>query len=785
MPGPNTSRFERFLKKDGLHDDKIMAIEGDAAGRIWASTAGHGIFCIDTSTINGERAIRHFSKKDGLVSNDFLLSSVYRSEDGTLFLGSENGLQIFHPDAVFKPLSVKSQLFFTKFDVLGTNDGQEEPQVQLDSSINFVKTIRISAGRTTLAFRFAALGFLKEDNVQYSYYLKNKGGDIGTLREIVLTQLTPGKHTLEVKAKHEKLPEEGIAATLELIVEPFCYQTLGARIAGFLCLALFLYWLYKFRIKRKLEAAEARHLRNKNKWYKYITHKLGDPLTVILAMADEVANNPNQWFEKGMQAIKRNGWQLHHLVKQLLDLTKLEFSTLPVKNEQGDVILFFRYLVEPFQIYAKSKDVSLHFLTEMDEYLMDYDPDKLLKIVSNLLSNAIKFTPPNGDIFFQVAEEKRGASTFLKIIVKDTGLGIPPDKLPHIFDLFYQADNPQRRQGEGTGIGLTLTRELVHLLDGTIGVDSRNGAGTTFRVQLPVNRNDSPTAPVDYLKGGWPEILSYLEALTFKAPVEEEPPAKEEKELKLLIIEDNQDIYELLKASLAPYYQITNAGNGQLGIEKAIEMVPDIIISDVIMPEKNGFEVCETLKNHELTGHIPIVLLTARADDESEVSGLKSLADAYLPKPFHKEKLLAQLENLIEQREKLQSYYLKALSPSVQEDVSAEINDPWLRRIISLIEENMSDPDFGVEELARIGRIDRSHLWKKVKALTSMSTQALIRSRRLIKAKSLLLSTKLSVKEITDETGFRGQSQFSHVFKAEFKLSPTDFRDEHRGLDIQ
>ena len=370
-------------------------------------------------------------------------------------------------------------------------------------------------------------------------------------------------------------------------------------------------------------------------------------------------------------------------------------------------------------------------------------------------------------------------SPYLQLTVKDTGVGIPADKLPHIFSRFYQADTSATRPNEGTGIGLAITRELVQLLGGSIEVSSKVGEGASFQVLLPAAKEaETPAGPGNFsaLKAN---ILPFVEETSSTMPEEAAPLQllSPDKPL-LLIVEDNRDVIRYLMACLEPVYQLVTAENGKIGVEKAIEMVPDIIISDVMMPEMDGFELCDTLKNDEKTSHIPIVLLTAKADVESKIAGLKRGADAYLPKPFHKEELLAQLENLVEQRKKLQLRYQGAALPEPEpEDVATAMEDAFLLKARALVEDNMDKADFDISWLAHEAGMSRVQLFRKVKALTDDSPSMFVRAIRLQKAKTLLRTTQLNISEIAYEVGFSDPAFFSRVFREEFGMSPTEYRE--------
>jgi DNA-binding response OmpR family regulator/two-component sensor histidine kinase len=461
--------------------------------------------------------------------------------------------------------------------------------------------------------------------------------------------------------------------------------------------------------------------------------------------------------------IKRNGENLLRLINQILDLAKLESKTLEMNYVQGDILAYLRYIAESLHSLANAQNVMLRVESDQAKIIMDYDPDRLLQIVYNLLSNAIKFTPSGGKVMLRADWTNFQNSSNLKLTVTDTGAGIPPAKLPHIFDRFYRADNTG---ASGTGIGLSLTRELVQALGGKISVESELGKGTTFMVKLPIT-NKAPfmeqEAALDVMT---PDRFPLATAKS-SLPAGERPT--------LLLIEDNPDVVEYLAACLNENYQLDFAYNGRAGIEKAIETIPDLIISDVMMPEKDGFEVVETLKNDERSSHIPIILLTAKATVEDRIAGLRRGADAYLAKPFREEELLVWVEQLITRRRQLQARYARLSAP---EPATAELalEDSFMQKLRSVLEANYSNTEFSVDALCREMAMSRTQVHRKLAALTNRSTTEHINAFRLEKARTLLLAGGLNVSEVAFQVGFNDPKYFSRLFSEAYGQTPRELR---------
>lgn len=522
----------------------------------------------------------------------------------------------------------------------------------------------------------------------------------------------------------------------------------------------------------------------KSRFFTNISHELRTPLTIIGGMVEQIKQSPDRWLNKGLKMIERNNGYLLHLVNQTLDLRKIEASNLPLKLIHQDIIAYLRYIVESFHSLAESRQLNLHFSSAEKTLEMDYDEEKILKIVSNLLTNAIKFTEAGGDIYFSVGlddQPMQGHTPNLKLTVRDTGKGIPSDKLPYVFDRFYQVDDSTTRGGEGTGIGLTLTKELTQLMKGEIEVQSEVGSWTVFTIRLPIE-NSAPVATTKEVDSLNHAVLSpQVRALSLSQdiPIDLSKNQEEDKET-VLIVEDNADVLAYLQMLLGGDYKVLIARNGQEGINKAINEVPDLIISDVMMPLKDGFEVCQTLKKDERTSHIPIVLLTARVDADSKMTGLKQGADMYLGKPFNEEELTVCLKNLLDIRRTLRKRYqnMDILPPEGKE--STQMEDAFIKKLKAKVEEHLENPDFGTTELCKIMGASRTQLHLKIKALTNRSSTSFIRRLRLNKSKELLLTKKMNISQVAYEVGFKDPAYFSRTFSEEYGLSPKEFKSQER-----
>ena len=522
----------------------------------------------------------------------------------------------------------------------------------------------------------------------------------------------------------------------------------------------------------ELKQAEATSLKEldeaKTKLLTNISHEFRTPLTIMLGMARLIKEHPDEWFRKGSEKIIQNGHALLHLVNDLLDMARLEAGAMTVNCLQQDIITQLRYLVGSFSSVATEKNIDLQFSPHSGEFIMDFDADKLMQIVSNLLSNALKFTPKDGKV--ELSTENLPSQHSLSIRVKDNGPGIAAEHLPQIFDRFYRIENPLLQSQSGSGLGLALTRELITLMNGTVSVESEPGAGTQFTITLPVT-NEAP------LK----EKMTEIETLEFtdsaeRFQINKLPPDNTSAPV-VLIVEDNRDLTEYLQHILATEYRVVSAADGKSGLEQAFELIPDIIVSDVMMPVMDGIALLERLKSDIRTSHIPVVMLTAKADITSRLTGLEKGADEYLAKPFHEKELRIRLRNLIDMRERMQQHFA-SLTPDAAhlQDKSLKIENEFIRKIRAFMEENIAAEEFEIQQLCRQMAMSRAQLYRKFKALTGKSVFEYLRTLRLHKAKELLLTSTLNVTQVCFDVGFNNLSHFSRIFTEEFGRKPSDFR---------
>lgn len=767
-----TGLFSAITTRDGLLSNTIFGITSDHSGRLWLGT-DKGLCRYDPHT----KAVRSYQTTSGLASNDFLQNAALRQKD-RLYFGSLNGVVYFNPDSIrddTRPFPVS----ITELNVM------DRPQPLTDS------VVTLNHDENFLSFEFAALAYAHPERNQYAYQL------VGVDKNWVqndnrhsanYTNLAPGSYIFRVKAANSDGIWSKKGASLRVIIQPPWWATwwaycVYAMLAGGAIWGAVRFYTNRIRQRQELELnrREAEQLKAvdelKTRFFSNITHEFRTPLSLIISPVEKLLQD-SRFDEPTRQVLKllqRNADQLLRLINQLLDLSKLEANHMTISLTRGDVLEFIGQVVEPFRQAAARKDVTLHYTADglpQEEYL--FDADKWEKILTNLLSNAVKFTGSGGHVTVKLTAGSlngMGEMTDVQIQLADSGIGISPENLTHVFDRFYQVDNSRTRAYEGTGIGLALVKELIDLVEGSIRVESQQAVGTTFVVTLPLK----PVALNDQAPRGALPNNKYM-ALD-PLPVTElaaNPRGGEEQGPLVLIVEDNEELREFLAGELAATYRVLRAVDGETGWQLTQSELPDIVISDVMMPRMDGYELTRLIKSHPDTDHVTVVLLTAKAAHSSRIEGLKEGADDYLSKPFHLDELHLRLRNLISHQQKLRDHYRQQFA---QPDTPSPINvvgDAFLHRVYKLLEDNLSDPSLDVDWLADQVAMSRKTLYRKIHNLVQLAPNELIRQYRLRKAADLLRAG-YHASETAYMVGFKTPSYFTIVFKEFYQKTPSEF----------
>jgi len=809
-----SGEFLHITRNHGLVNNVIYGLLADDNGNIWGST-NKGIFCmIDgdalesiqspalasiSNEVGGTWFFQNFSMSDGLQDDEFNTGAYAKLPDGRLVFGGVNGVNVFSPEDLFT-FHNPARVVITSLMV---NSKEVEPFDEsniLQATIESTRQIVLNHHQNMVTLEFASLDFGSSEQNTYRYQLVGADPDwvnAGNRRTATYIQLPPGQYTFRVQSANSKGIWGDEFTELNIRVLPPWYRTWWAYVIYLLILGLAIKMYISFSLNRaKLqsqlayETREAERVRDldlaKTKLYTNITHEFRTPLTIIMGMAQQIKEHPGKHLQTGLDMILRNGQNLLRLVNELLDLSKLESGKMNLDLVNGDLIGFQRYLIESFSSMAETQEKTLHFLPETTTLLAAFDAEKLRQIISNLISNALKFTPEGGHIYVHtgLVNEKGEADPHWFVKVRDTGIGISEEELPVIFDRFYQADSGHTRKAEGSGIGLALTRELVKLMKGEISVQSPPAgqkSGTEFYVVLPVAKIE--------------------EHITDLSPKEKFSPFYEAKEIVelplnhaesslnsgnsqvplLLLVEDNADVVAYVAACLQDY-RLSVAPNGLEGFEIAVREIPDLIISDVMMPVMDGFEMLKKLREDQRSSHIPVVMLTAKADLDSKLEGIQYGADAYLSKPFHKEELTLRIQKLLEMRKTLQQYFLSSAGLADQEiahsppNQEQEVESSFVANVRRVIEERLSDVQLDVESLSREVHLSPRQLQRKLDALTGCSPLVFIRKIRLNQARILLREEDQTIAEISMECGFQDPGYFARVFKQSYGETPAEWR---------
>jgi signal transduction histidine kinase/DNA-binding response OmpR family regulator len=670
--------------------------------------------------------------------------------------------------------------------------------VVLDKSITEASEIVLPPNKNFFSIKISALNYFNPEHDRYVYKLEGLSSEWlpvdSKSHEIVFNTLNPGSYNLRVKVVNSDGVWSDNEAALSVIIQPPFWKTNTAFVLYGLLLLCVLYFTrrsiqqrekLKFAFEQERQEAHRVHQLDmmKVKFFTNVSHEFRTPLTLILTPIDRLikkASDPDQISH--FQLIQRNAKRLLNLVNQLLDFKKLEVHEIKFNPSEGDIIAFIKETAMSFSDLSEKNNVRLEFHTSVEHLETFFDQDKLEKILFNLLSNAFKFTQ-GGVVTVKLELVGEGNVKWLQIEVADTGIGIPADKLDRIFDPFFQTDLPRSIVNVGSGIGLSITKEFVRILGGRITVTSEVGKGSCFKVVIPINdiiahEQVAKSDVVTLVPGA--EKVPELSTGTNGAM---ELQNGKHRNKTLLLVEDNDDFRFYLKDNLKYLYSISEAKNGAEGWDQVLSLQPDIIVSDIMMPEMSGIELCEKIKSDERVSHIPVILLTARSSEEQRLQGFKAGADDYITKPFNFEVLEARISNLLRQREKFQKNFRKTLEVKSSELQITPLDVKFIENAVKCVEQHVSSPDFSVEDLGRELGISRAYVFKKILALTGKTPLEFIRSIRLQHAAQLLEKSQLSVREIAYKVGFNNPKYFTKYFKEQFHVLPSDYVSSKKKVE--
>ena len=509
----------------------------------------------------------------------------------------------------------------------------------------------------------------------------------------------------------------------------------------------------------------------KSTFFANISHEFRTPLTLIKGPIERLLNNDKVDDPKKIyRMIKRNSERLFNLINELLDLSKLESGKMKLSAQGADIVSFTKGIAMSFESLANKKEIQISISSYIDSIELYFDKEKMQKILTNLISNALKFTPKGGKITVSIKEEL--AAQKVQIKITDNGIGIPQKELPKIFDRFYQVANSHSERHEGTGIGLSLTKELVEIHHGEITVESELEKGSTFILSFPLGKNHLTEEELIYADTEIQQDDNIEVERSVSSSEGEEKPL-------LLIVEDNKDVRTFIISIIEKKYRYYEAENGEEGYAKALEHMPDLIISDIMMPKQTGDRMCEKLKKDQITCHIPIILLTAKSSGEDRINGLEIGADDYLIKPFNDKELLARISNLIVQRRNLREKYLREAEIHPTEVAVTSLDKKFIEKIIKIIEENISNTEFNVEQLADDLIVSRWQLYRKFSSVLGEKPNEFIKKYRIKRAADLIKQDFGNITDVAYEVGFNDLSYFAKCFKQIYKINPHKYAEAY------
>lgn len=798
-----TNLFINIFAYKDLPSHDILNVLEDKNGRMWLSTS-NGLACIQLygPATNFTYHVYKYDEFDGLQGREFNQNASFKTREGEMIFGGAHGFNLFDPATINnntptpKLVLTDFQLFNKSVAVGDTINGK----VVLSRSIAQTHSMVLNHNQNVFSIEFAATDFFNPNKIRYQYMLEDF--DKGWLtsptdsRKATYTNLDAGDYVFKVRAANINQPGTFSLITLNIKVLPPFWKTPVAYALYFaMAFGLLLYIRHrgilkikreflvkqdKLEVERKIEQEreEARRMHEldlmKIKFFTNVSHEFRTPLSLIISPIDGlIKQNENPDQKHQLSLIKRNGKRLLNLVNQLLDFRKMEFNELKLSLKKGDIISFINEVSSSFTDIAQQKNIKFVFESEVETLTTRFDHDKMERVLFNLLSNAFKFTPPGGHISVLInlinSDAEASDQQLLEIKVMDTGIGIPAEKHERIFDRFFQDNMPESLLNQGSGIGLSITWEFIKMHNGDIKVESEPGYGSCFIIQLPVGvEGNHPVADAPQYADEESPVVHDVDVLgSNKKPV-------------VLLVEDNDDLRFYLKDNLKQHFHIIEAVNGKDGWQKALAIHPNLVVSDVSMPEMNGMELCKKIKADARTAHIPIILLTALTEEDDQLAGLEVGANDFITKPFNFEILLSRINNLLLLQKTIKKTYQKQTEIQAQQIEIVSEDDKFLKNVLSCIENNITNPNFSVEELSRQVSMSRVSLYKRLLTLTGKTPVDCIRTIRLKRAVQLLEKSKLSIAIVAYEVGFNNPTYFAKVFREEYGMLPSEYITEMR-----
>ena len=774
--------IKNYSISNGLQDEKIRDNWMDQSGFIWLITYS-GLSRFDPTTEHFE----NFGKGSGLVSD---LLDAFTSKNGEVFLRSDDGLYVFDPLQIQKD-TTKPTIVIQSLKISNKKIHHDEANTLLIKDISHADRITLPYNQNLISLEFVALHYALSEKNQYAYKLEGLDEEwqyIGNKRYLNLAALSPGSYNIKIKGSNGDGVWNEKPLQLRINIKHPPWATWWAY-TGYAVIAFGLFFMiYRYESRRLKHKHQTQHLleldRLKTNFFSNISHEFRTPLTLMLSPLKSLYEGTFAGDTKKIYGIMlNNGRRLLQLVNQLLDLSKIDAGKLKLHIEETELIHFVRQIVSNYDAMAKSKKIHLTFYYDIKELTTYIDKEKMATVINNILSNAFKFSPENAYIIVHISTEE---DRFATITIRDRGPGIAKDETERIFDRFYQSEKTTLKGRKGTGLGMAIAKELMVLHHGKITVHSQSGEGSTFKLYILLGKEhfrqgplENHTIPPDETDREVNRSMG-IENLYLDEETEEGIVNPTEDEIKkdnpsILVIEDNRDMISFLKYALQAEYHIEACDNGDAGIENAFQNMPDLILCDVMLPGTSGYDICHKLKNDIKTSHIPIILMTALADREYILKGLKKGADDYVIKPFDLSELKLRIYNLLESRKLLREKYAREIFLQPEKKLISSIDEKFLQSVMQVIEQHLGDFDYTSKNLSDDTGFSRVHFYRKIKALTGLTPSHFLVSIRLKRAAELLKSRADSISQIAYRVGFNNVSYFNKKFKEQYQKSPSDY----------
>lgn len=788
----SSNKIHSYTMENGLPSNVICAIEEDRNNNLWISTN----YGISKMNLKKHSFINYYSD-DGLQGNEFSKGASFVDKDGQIIFGGLSGITYFQPDEIIderKELEVRITDFYIHDQAVkkGMKSGGHEI---INASVIAADTFYLSYLDNSFSIEFSAMEFNNPERITYMYAMGDNPWI--TLRpgtnNVTFNNLSPGEYTFKVKAEDYNTYSD--VKEIAVVISPVWYFSVWAKITYFSILVVVAYLIvqqirHRYRTRQKmLEHIHAKQVNEaKLQFFINIAHEIRTPMTLIISPLKKLINkDKNSERQKAYFTMHRNSERILLLINQLMDIRKIDKGQMRLMFQKIELVDFIRDLCSIFDEQTKTKHLALQFQSEIEKLEVWIDPKNFDKVILNVLANALKFTPKSGKIGFylRTGEDKNaenGLQEYFEIIISDSGIGIDKSELEHVFECFYQTKTSQNHFSEGTGIGLHLTSSIVELHHGTIKAENnQEGPGCRFIIRLPLGNEH---LKADEIKDDFPAMQKPIHTdppLALPTVETTETKIKSKSKHRVLIVDDDEEIRKYICQELATEYHMMACSNGKEALSLVLGKTPDLIISDIMMPEIDGISLCRKIKQNINVNHIPIILLTAKSEEEDNLEGLGTGADAYIVKPFNIEILNKTIQNIIRNREMLRNNFSgnQLQKDKVKKITLKSSNEKLMQKIIDIVNKNIKKPAFNVEMLASEIGISRVHLHRKTKELTNQSTRDLIRNIRLQQAANLLSSKNLNISEVAFAVGFTSLATFSNSFKEFYGVSPTIYMENH------